>query len=305
MESVVTFPSRWVNGGSFESSLNAAALHPHSNEAYGVRFVVPAGSAIMVDAGTRLLSMANQLVKCTKNVVLDFEDGQTGTMGYLDRMGFFDMLDPQVDVLPERPVISGALIYGGGNRNLVEFCSLSPKTIDKELPSRLADSLRNSLPSSRKNSDQIGDAAFTIFSELIQNVYRHSETELDGYAALQLYRNSQKVQVSVSDSGLGIMDTLRPTLRTHFPALADAGDASLLIEMVSKGVSRFGRDNGCGIHLCARKALSLKAGMEIRMPKSRVVFSPASGGRFLGIASYDEGLPLVWGTHVCLTFRVD
>ena len=305
MESIVTFPSRWVNSGSFEVALNRAIVHPHSNEAFVVRFVMPAGSALMVDASTRLLSMANQLTQSLKKVTLDFEDGPTGTMGYLDRMGFFDFLDEHVYVLPERPIISGAAIYGGGNRNLVEFCSLNPESVDKELPGRLADSLRNTLRGQPKSNEQIGDAAFTIFSELIQNVYRHSETKLDGYAALQLYGRTKKVQVSVSDSGLGIMATLRPSLETHFPKLANAGDSALLIEMVSKGVSRFGRDNGCGIYICARKALSLNAKLEIRMPKSRVLFTPDARGRLLGIASYEEGLPLVWGTHICLTFDVD
>jgi hypothetical protein len=305
MESVVTLASEWVNSSSFESSLRAAVPDPHSNEAFSARFVIPIGCAVMVDAGTRLLSVANQLNRCTKRVVLDFADGPAGAMGYLNRMGFFDMLDKQIEVLPERPAISGVAIYGGGNRNLVEFCRLNPDTIDKELPGRFADSLKNSLPPSVKNSEQLGDAAFTIFSELIQNVYRHSETKLDGYATLQLYRGRARyVQVSVSDSGLGLMETLRPALKTHFPALEKAGDATLLIEMVSNGISRFGRDNGCGINLCARKALSLNASMEIRMPRSRVVFTRAGDQRYLGIVSYNEGLPLVWGTHICLNFQV-
>lgn len=306
MESVVTFASTWVNGDSFESSLRVAPIDPHSNEAYSARFIVPSGSALMIDAGARLLSVANQLCRCTKNVVLDFEDGPSGTMGYLNRMGFFDLLDRRIEVSPERPAISGASVYGGGNRNLVEFRGLNPSAIDKELPGRLADSLRNSLSNSVGNGEQLGDAAFTIFSELIQNVYRHSETELDGYAALQLYRGrARNVQVAVSDCGLGIMETLRPTLKTHFPALVKAGDAALLIEMVSKGISRFGRDNGCGINLCARKALSLNASMEIRMPKSRVVFRPSSDRRYLGIVTYSEDLPLIWGTHICLTIQLD
>lgn len=306
MESVVTLAPAWVNSDSFETSLRTAACDPHSSNAYSVRFVMPIGCAVMVDAGTRLLSIANQLSRCTKKVVLDFEGGLSGTMGYLNRMGFFDMLNHQIGVLPERPAISGASVYRGGNRNLVEFRGLNPDAIDKGLPGRLADSLKNSLPASVANSDQLSDAAFTIFSELIQNVYRHSETKLDGYAALQSYRGrARNVQVSVSDSGLGIMETLRPSLKTHFPALAKAGDAALLIEMVSKGVSRFGRDNGCGINLCARKALSLNASMEIRMPRSRVVFTRSADQRYLGIVSYNEGLPLIWGTHICLTFQVD
>jgi hypothetical protein len=306
MESLVTFAPTWVDSALFEEALTAAIVEPHSSQTYTVRFVMPTGCALMVDAGARLLSVSNQLSRCTKRVILDFEAGLLGTMGYLNRMGFFDTLDQQVEVLPARPAISGALVHGGGNRNLVEFKALNPKTVDKELPGRLADSLKNSLPSRMTNGNQLGDAAFTIFSELIQNVYRHSETKFDGYAALQLYRGGKrKVQVSVSDSGLGIMKTLRPSLKRYFPALANKSDPDLLIEMVSKGVSRFGPDNGCGIHLCARKALSLNASMEIRMPNSRVVFMPSSDRRYLGIVSHAEGLPLIWGTHICLNFQLD
>ncbi len=306
MESIIRFPPSWVNSESFETSLRNSAVEPHSNLAYSVHFVMPIGCALMVEAGARLLSIANQLSLCTKRVVLDFEEGPSGTMGYLNRMGFFDTLNEQIEIRPERPLISGALVHRGGNRHLVEFRSLNPKTIDKELPGCLADSLKNSLPSNAKYGDQLGDAAFTIFSELIQNVYRHSETKLDGYAALQRYRGrSSNVQVSVSDSGLGIMETLRPSLRTHFPTLAKLGDADLLVEMVAKGVSRFGRDNGCGIHLCARKALSLNASMEIRMQNSKVLLTPSADRRYLGIASNAEGLPLIWGTHICLNFKLD
>lgn len=306
MESVVTFAATWVNRDLFEATLRDAAIEPHSNQVYSVRFVMPTSCALMVDVGTRLLSLANQLSRCTKRVVLDFEDGLSGTMGYLNRMGFFDTLDERIEVLPDRPAVSGALVHGGSNRNLVEFKRLNPHCVDKELPGRLADSLKNSLSSKVANGERLGHAAFTIFSELIQNVYRHSETKLHGYAALQLYRGGRRtVQVSVSDSGLGIMKTLRPSLKTHFPALAEASDADLLVEMLSKGISRFGRDNGCGVNLCARKALSLNASMEIRMPNSRALFVPSADRGYLGIASHMEGLPLIWGTHICLNFKLD
>ena len=48
----------------------------------------------MVDGAIRLLSLANQLAATTRRIHLDFEEGETGTMGYLNRMGFFDHLHP-------------------------------------------------------------------------------------------------------------------------------------------------------------------------------------------------------------------
>jgi len=48
------------------------------------------------------------------------------------------------------------------------------------------------------------NAAWTIFTELIDNVFSHSQTPLDGYAALQVYARGNIVKVAVSDSGLEI-----------------------------------------------------------------------------------------------------
>jgi hypothetical protein len=70
---------------------------------------------MMIDGAIRLLSLANQLAFTTRRVRLDFEEGEGGTMGYLNRMGFFDHLAPAVEVLPSRPVYSGARLHRGSN----------------------------------------------------------------------------------------------------------------------------------------------------------------------------------------------
>jgi hypothetical protein len=66
---------------------------------------------MMVDGAIRLLSLANQL---TRRVRLNFEEGEFGTMGYLNRMGFFDHLHPDIEVLPGRPLWSVSTIDAGG-----------------------------------------------------------------------------------------------------------------------------------------------------------------------------------------------
>ena len=86
----------------------------------------------MIDAAIRLLSLANQLVLTTRRVQLNFEEGETGTMGYLNRMGFFDNLAPSINVIPNRPAYSGAQLFRGGNTGLVEIarinkCQTAPK----------------------------------------------------------------------------------------------------------------------------------------------------------------------------------
>ena len=64
--------------------------------------------------------------------------------------------------------------------------------------------------SNRYDAKEMEDATWTIFCELIDNIFSHSETQLNGYAALQSYQRGQRLRVAVSDSGLGIMETLRP-----------------------------------------------------------------------------------------------
>ena len=64
-------------------------------------------------------------------------------------------------------------------------------------------------------------------------------------------RAGNRLSVAVSDSGLGIMDTLRPSLRSEFPRLAGLSDTDLLVEVFRQGVSRHGADRGCGLEISA------------------------------------------------------
>lgn len=255
----------------------------------------------MIDSAIRLLSLANQLVSTTRRTRLRFEEGEVGTMGYLNRMGFFDCLDPRVNIEPERPFISGAALHRGGNRMLVEITRINKDVRDDELPTRLSDAVEKAC-ASRADVKELGGAVWTIFAELIQNVFDHSDTQLDGYAALQVYQGGNKVSVAVSDSGRGIMDTLRPALRTEFPKLADLSDTEVLVEVFRQGVSRHGTDRGCGLKGCAAKAIKFAAMLDVRLPNQRVLLVPAKGINELNIAHCYEGLPLLWGTHIGFAF---
>jgi len=249
----------------------------------------------------RLLSLANQLVSTTRRVRLDFEEGETGTMGYLNRMGFFDHLAAEVEVSPARPAYSAAEIHRGGNRALVEIARINKDMRDEELPTRLTNALMRSC-SSRPDASELKGAAWTIFAELIDNIFAHSRTRLDGYAALQVYAGGNRLSVAVSDSGLGIMETLRPSLRTEFPRLAGLSDTDLLVEVFRQGLSRHGSDRGCGLKGSAAKAIKFEANLDVRLPNQRVLLTPARGMYQPNRAYCYEGLPLMWGTHITFTF---
>jgi hypothetical protein len=258
----------------------------------------------MVDAGVRLLSIANQLNTTSRRVKLEFEDGEAGTMGYLNRMGFFDHLAKDIEVFPNRPAVSGAETYRGTNNDLVEIARINPSARDKDLPDRLASAVATALRT-RADVETIEGAIWLVFAELIDNIFSHSATVLDGYAAMQLYKNGNSLQVVVSDSGYGIMHTLRPTLQNQFPALAGLSDIDLLVEVFKQGISRHGPDRGCGLKGSAEKAMKYNADLEVRLPQCGVLLVPANGIYQANTAFCFEDLPLFWGTHISFKFHLD
>ncbi|MFC5301997.1 hypothetical protein [Azospira restricta] len=253
----------------------------------------------------RLLSLANQLDSTTRRVTLNFQEGLPGTMGYLNRLGFFDHLARGIDVLPARPQESGASIFRGQNSDLVEIARINPSCCDRTLPGRLADVIEHSV-GDLQDSKTIGHVAFTVFGELIDNIFQHSSTLLDGFAALQVYGGRRrKAIVVVSDSGLGLMETLRPALCTEYPALQHLSDAHLLLRAFREGLSRHGQGRGCGLKTSAEQAIKYNASVEVRLPQSRIQLAANHGQYELNTTFCVEGLPLVWGTHYCFSFGLD
>jgi len=292
-----------MNASALEKVLGASC-EPHSSGNTDIEFRFPAGSKVMIDAGLRLLSLFNQLDFSAHRVRLRFDEGEAGVMGYLNRMGFFDHLSPRVEVLPNRPEYSGADIYGGMNTGLVEIARINHEVRDEALPSRLTDALMRAC-GNRPDASDLEGAAWTIFAELIDNIFSHSETPLDGYAALQVYPRGNRLEVAVSDSGLGIMETLRPALKQESPVLSQLSDLELLVEIFRQGVSRHGADRGCGLKGSAAKAMKYRADLDVRLPDIRVLLKPGMQGYRADTAYCYDRLPLIWGTHICFTFKLD
>ncbi|MBM9615727.1 hypothetical protein JWJ90_15770 [Desulfobulbus rhabdoformis] len=103
----IDFPAKWISSSTLESTLRSGP-DVHRLDAQQVHYRFPAGCKIMIDAAVRLLSLFNQLDTCCKRVLLNFEEGEFGVMGYLNRMGFFDHLAPGIEVYPDtaNPILS-------------------------------------------------------------------------------------------------------------------------------------------------------------------------------------------------------
>ena len=78
-----------------------------------------AGCKVMVDAAARLLSLINQMASVARPVTLEFHDGEEGVMGYLSRIGFFELLHSSVAIAPNPPSYSRGEVYRGTNGCIV------------------------------------------------------------------------------------------------------------------------------------------------------------------------------------------
>jgi hypothetical protein len=302
-EILVQLPTGWINASRFEDLLRLGQS-PHEGNCSAVRFRIPNGCQLMTDTTVRLLSMCNQLDYCVKRVILDFEDGERGVAGYLNRIGFFDCLAPHIEVLPGRPATWASKIFRGQNRGVVEIERIDRNHRDQTVLDRLSDAILVAC-AGRKDVKDLTDSAWMIFAELIDNVFSHSETPLDGFAALQVYKGGNCLKVTVSDSGRGMLETLRPALAADAPQLAKLPDIELLVEVFRQGLSRHGGSRGCGLKGCADKAIKFRAELDVRLPTVRVLLVPGKDGYSPNKAYCYSHLPLVWGTHICFTIELD
>lgn len=304
MTQSIQLPSGWLSGRRLEKALKESNFNPHRISDMDINFVFPVGCKVMVDAGIRLLSLANQLRHIGKRIKLIFEEGENGTFGYLDRLGFIDLLDTKIKTVPERPEFSSAEIYRGANPNIIEIAKINTGMSLAELPRKLETALVGAV-NCRGECESLGNAAYTVFSELIDNITQHSETRLDGYAVFQVYQSGGRAKVAVSDSGLGIIETLRPGLKAEGHPMAGKSDIDLVVEAFRNGLSRHGGGRGCGLKASADNAIKYNAQLQVRLPMSYLILGPSSTGYQPHTMYAQENMPLVWGTHISFDFKID
>ena len=55
----------------------------------------------------------------------------------------------------------------------------------------------------------------------------------------------------------------------------------------------------------AEKAMKFQAELDVRLPTVRVLLVPGKQGYTANRALCYRDLPLIWGTHLCFTFKLD
>lgn len=291
----------WLTSGDFESALSD--ISPLASHHTAAVFVLKDECKPLLEFLARLLALCNQLVTAGKAVSLNFEDSQE-TLSYLDRVGFFGVLDTAIDVMPKRPSGELAKTYQGNNDGVIEFRRIDPETPDTDIPTLLQHSFVICA------GDSYSQAAFTVLAELFGNVIEHSDTCSPGFACLQFYPKSKKIQAVISDNGRGIVGTLAPVIPQKYPhvarmmAAAKHAGVALLTEVFKNGdLSQVDADGrGIGLKRSGDVAEKFRAKISIRQSDFELrVYHDHNGVQFrhqLNLARLD-------GTHICFEFKLD
>lgn len=299
----IVFPSGWLTAGVFERILERS-FPPAFSDTTHVVFRFHPLCKVMVDAAVCLLSLANQLIARGMSVTLVFEGESNEAMGYLHRANFFTCLSTHIHIMPERPDPIYAVLHQGNNKNLVEFKPLSQADYDacSSIPVQLKDALETAI-AARSDRKPLCQTAYTLLGELIDNVYCHSQTTLNGFAALQVYRNGGKVLVVVSDSGVGLLETLKPKLLS--PSARFLEDPELVALLFQGDVFWQTNGRGAGLKRCADLAHRHGSTVSIRLATSRVSLRPSRNGYGVLNMQSSQGLSLLQGTHLCFSIPLD
>ncbi|AHN75823.1 hypothetical protein DA70_16235 [Pandoraea pnomenusa] len=291
----------WLTSSDFERAFSGVS--PLSSQDDSVVMFLKDDAKPLLEFIARLLALCNQLVAADKGVTLNFE-GSKKALSYLDRVGFFGVLDSAIEVLPQRPRGDLSKTYQGNNDGVIEFRLIDPAEPDEEIP-RL---LRHSFVSCAGES--YSKPAFTVLAELFGNVVDHSDTSSLGFACLQFYPRARKIQAVISDNGRGIVGTLGPVVPEKYPevaikmAEAEHPGVALLTEVFTRGgLSQVDEDGrGIGLKRSGDVAKKFKAKISVRQSDFELlVFYDHNGVQFRHVLD----LPYLAGTHICFEFKLD
>jgi anti-sigma regulatory factor (Ser/Thr protein kinase) len=297
---------RWISTARFEAAIGDSDLSRHLEAGGTVCFDFDEGSALPIGVGMRLLSFLNQLARNRAGRVHLQFSSRENLFGYLDRNGFFDLLDRRISSDPARPAFSSAVLHRGRASSLVEIVRLDPRLSGEartDTVTPLVDALMR-LYGDGPRAKHLHNSAYATLTELIDNVYSHSETPIAGFAVLQAYRQRRAVQIAVSDSGVGIPESIRRGLGAR---VLRRSDEELIVDAFRKGLSRHGSRQGrsCGLPLCAQLAAEFGSTVYVRTPSADVTLEPHTGGPGQHEARITRPTAKLAGTHICLDFPLD
>lgn len=272
---------------------------------------------LLLECILKILSLVNQLTKAGAKVVIKFSPKSKG-FSYLQRCGFFDNVDTTVKILPYRPKESLAKKYNSNSDNLCEIFEIT-REYDDSLLDRIAELVGAKL--SEEDVQKLLNKLLTLIGELVDNIREHGLSAVSGYIALQIY-SSGKIMIAISDSGSGLIHTLRTEALNHYQdneALSDfvtqsmENDIGLLGYVFNHGnISRTG-ENGRGLGLSKSnntlKKLShdqvARIVLTIRQQDNELSFPFNTNGIEIEGCKPQLNLMYIQGTHYVLTIQLD
>ena len=274
----VFLSSGWYDAGQLDGRLSQSI---HFDQGLAVHFGQE--TKLTIAACVRLLAYIDAFA--SRGLPVELHDlANWGLGSYLDRIGVFEQLGPQVTLVGLTPagLVESRRGQSDGLEEIVRVPATGP--MDRGVAERLANKLAACAVSEVREA--LATTAYTCFAELIGNVRTHSGSPTPGYAALQVYtprKGSRRlVEVVVADAGLGILGTLRPALETKRLPQAELDDQALLLRAVNSGISRHGEGAGCGITQSAKRLLRLpEPQLELRLPTTRIRFEPGPAGGYV------------------------
>jgi hypothetical protein len=265
-----------------------------------------------IDIHVSALFLFNELARRRQRVTLHWGTTSSDVFKYVDRMGFFGLLDPSIRVEPSRPRPGGSLYERHRNHNamLLEISEIDIRDHDKgaEALISLRESLETNLASfPAKRRQAIVNDIWTFSAEVIENIYNHSESPVGGVVAAQRYKSDERgprLRLVIADGGLGIPSTIRSGRPTSTQGMTDA---PIILAAFREGLSRSSVElgRGCGLRCCASIAMRHHANLRIRAGSSWafLVTKSKKKGVTLGIYS-DEAAPIA-GTQITFDFYLD
>lgn len=301
----------WMTQDHFEDALCERG-NPFDGTYTSAIITFPKNCSLMMVTIARMMSLLNQLSSRNIAVTIDLSNSKK-TRSFLNRSGFFDLLDQKIKVLPSRPELgsSAAVKYLDNSQSLVEFGAIEINSLEAEV-SLLIQRLGRRFVSAA--SDDYFQIIMTVFSELINNVKEHSDSRIPGFAALQSYNGQRKhIQTVISDSGLGLVATLRATLKDNYPELdaqfpmgSQHSDIKLVEYVFSHGgISRHGSKDGRGLGFesSRKQASKNEVLLIIRQTTFSIELEYKDGS--LVSSKVRNDLCLINGTHICFDFFID
>ncbi|MBI4547530.1 MAG: ATP-binding protein [Ignavibacteriae bacterium] len=202
-------------------------------------------------------------------------------MFILARLGFFDCLPDEIKYYPYKPL---RRVSRGSNNAILEVTEIKS---EKDAINKI-DLVESAI---KRNTDysqsQVLDIC-TMVSEMLQNIFVHSEAKRHGLISIQAYPHLRNVQLVIADSGIGIPETIRTAEEFKEKELTDE---AAIVESVKKGVSRFGRraDRGEGLSRCLQLSAKHSAKLYIRSNGGYAFFSFQHKKKFSSSAQFLRG----------------